>query len=167
MKFVSSFVSISTTLPPQYFTSSGYVTQYGAGIITSSPLSMVALKRLKSECLAPLFTMIWSSAYSKLLSLFSLSATACFSAGIPSTAVYLVKSSFIAFIAASFITCGVEKSGSPAEKLHISLPCAFNSCALVGMAIVIDSDSVFMRFVSMKTLLKKFHNYTKKMLSFS
>ena len=62
-------------------------------------------------------------------SFFNLLIIACLVSLIPSTAVYLVFPSFIALIAASFTTCGVSKSGSPALKLRISLPAAYNSFA--------------------------------------
>ena len=62
---------------------------------------MVVEKRLKSECFAPLFTMIWFGAYSKPLSRLSFVATAALRAGTPSTAVYFVKLLLMASIAAS------------------------------------------------------------------
>ena len=92
--------------------------------------------------------MIWFGAYVRSLSLFSLFAIAALRAGMPSTAVYFVKPSFIAAIAASLITRGVSKSGSPAEKLMMSLPCAFHSPASVEIAMVMDSESEFIRSVS-------------------
>jgi len=45
---------------------------------------------------------------------------------------------------------GVSKSGSPAEKERISLPCAFKSRASQEIAMVSDGDSVWMRSDSIK-----------------
>ena len=63
---------------------------------------------------------------------------ACFSAGVPSTAVYLVWPSWMAWIAASLMLSGVSKSGSPAPSPMTSRPAAFNSRALVETAMVGD-----------------------------
>ena len=55
---------------------------------------------------------------------------ASFKAAVPSTAVYLVSPSLMAFIAARLILSGVSKSGSPAPKTYyMSFPAAFNSLA--------------------------------------
>ena len=54
----------------------------------------------------------------------------------PSTAVYLVSPSLIAFIAASLILSGVSKSGSPAPRPITSYPAAFSSLAFWVTAIV-------------------------------
>ena len=54
---------------------------------------------------------------------------AFFNFGVPSTGVYLVSPSLIAFIAASFILSGVSKSGSPAPKPITSFPAALSSLA--------------------------------------
>ena len=43
---------------------------------------------------------------------------ASFKAAVPSTAVYLVSPSLMAFIAACLILSGVSKSGSPAPKTY-------------------------------------------------
>ena len=56
----------------------------------------------------------------------------------PSTAVYLVSPSLIAFIAASLILSGVSKSGSPAPRPITSFPAALNSLAFWVTAIVGD-----------------------------
>ena len=56
----------------------------------------------------------------------------------PSTAVYLVSPSLIAFIAACLILSGVSKSGSPAPSPITSFPAAFNSLAFWVTAIVGD-----------------------------
>ena len=56
----------------------------------------------------------------------------------PSTAVYLVWPSLIALMAAFLMFCGVSKSGSPAARPITSLPAAFNSRALVVIAMVGD-----------------------------
>src|ERR1700733_13636066 len=58
------------------------------------------------------------------------------SAAVPATSVYLVSPALIAAIAACLIWAGVSKSGSPAERLMISRPSAFNARALVEMAMV-------------------------------
>ena len=162
LKFVVSVVVTSITLPPQYLTISGYVTQYGAGIITSSSSSITTEKRLNKDCLAPLLTITPAILYVRLLSFLSLSIIACFNSGIPSTAVYFVKPSFMAVIAASLMGLGVSKSGSPAEKLSISLPSALRSAARFDTAIVIDVESALMRFVSINYTLCFFQIIPKK-----
>ena len=67
--------------------------------------------------------------YSKLFSFLNFATIAFFNAGVPSTAVYLVSPSLMAFIAASLILSGVSKSGSPAPSPITSFPAAFNSLA--------------------------------------
>ena len=67
--------------------------------------------------------------YSRLFSRLNFSEIAFFKAGVPSTAVYFVSPSFIAFIAASLIFSGVSKSGSPAPRPITSLPAALSSLA--------------------------------------
>ncbi|MNP39419.1 hypothetical protein D3C76_1329940 [compost metagenome] len=51
---------MTTGTPPLSMAISVYDTQYGAGVITSSPGSRVARKALNSSCLAPLPTQISS-----------------------------------------------------------------------------------------------------------
>ncbi len=136
---------ITTTLSTRIFYYSGYVTQYGDGIITSSPSSTKAWNRLKRECFAPLFVCIISVVYSKELSLFSLSTIAFNSSGIPGTAVYLVLPSSNAFFASSFIFWGVSKSGSPAENDRTSFPELYSNAKVV-IAIVIGSRLLFYCF---------------------
>ena len=83
--------------------------------------------------------------YERSFSLENLLTIASFSSGIPSGAVYLVFPKFMAFMAASLMFCGVSKSGSPALKANMSLPCDFNSFASVDIDIVGDgftSDKV-------------------------
>src|SRR5207253_1795545 len=52
----SGFVSTKTGVPPAYFTMSGKLTQYGAGIMISSPCWTSTLITLKMECLPPTLT---------------------------------------------------------------------------------------------------------------
>ena len=54
----------------------------------------------------------------------------------PSGAVYLVLPSAMALTAAALIWSGVSKSGSPAASAITSRPAAFNSAALVDIAMV-------------------------------
>src|ERR1700730_12122865 len=63
---------------------------------------------------------------------------ACFSSGIPSTAVYLVLPASMAWIAASLMLAGVSKSGSPAPRPMTLRPAALSSRALSVTAIVAD-----------------------------
>src|ERR1700722_17398082 len=63
---------------------------------------------------------------------------ACFSSGIPSTAVYLVLPASMAWIAASLMLAGVSKSGSPAPSPMTLRPAALSSRALSVTAIVAD-----------------------------
>ena len=67
-------------------------------------------------------TDIWSTVYDRSFSRLNLSTIACLSAGVPSTAVYLVSPDLIASIAANLIFSGVSKSGSPAPRPIISFP---------------------------------------------
>ena len=64
---------------------------------------------------------------------------AFFKVGMPPTGVYLVLPSLIAWIAPSLIKSGVSKSGSPAAKPIISIPCDFNNEAFAVTARVGDS----------------------------
>ena len=82
--------------------------------------------------------MIWLGAYVRPFSRLNFSEIAFLSAGVPSTAVYLVSPASIARLAASLMFCGVSKSGSPALKPITSLPAAFSSFALSDMAMVGD-----------------------------
>ena len=59
---------------------------------------------------------------------------AFFRAGVPSTAVYLVKPSSMALRAAALMCSGVSKSGSPAPRPITSLPAARISAARVVTA---------------------------------
>ena len=63
---------------------------------------------------------------------------ACFSSGMPSTAVYFVSPRRMAAIAASLMLSGVSKSGSPAARPMMSRPSAFNFFARSLMAMVGD-----------------------------
>src|ERR1700681_4940163 len=63
---------------------------------------------------------------------------ACFSSGIPSTAVYLVLPASMAWIAASLMLAGVSKSGSPAPRPMTLRPAALSSRALSVTAMVAD-----------------------------
>src|SRR6266496_5175596 len=56
-------VDTSFTTPSPSFTISEYVTQYGVGIITSSPLLTVANTTLARLCLAPVEAIIFSGLY--------------------------------------------------------------------------------------------------------
>src|SRR6266481_3890727 len=56
LKPSSAFVDTNTGVPPAYFTMSGKLTQYGAGIMTSSPRCIRTLITLKMECLPPTLT---------------------------------------------------------------------------------------------------------------
>src|SRR5918996_1089481 len=64
-----------------------------------------------------------------MFSRFNLAAMARLKPGIPSTAVYLVKPSWMAWMAAALIGSGVSKSGSPAARLMIALPAALSAAA--------------------------------------
>ena len=133
-----SFSSHFTNLgfPPASRTMSGYETQYGAGIITSSPLLRVAMNALYKTCFPPVPTVIWFVLYERLFSFLNFLIIAFLSAGVPSTAVYFVSPDFIAFIAALLMLSGVSKSGSPAPKPITSFPAALSSLAFWVTAIV-------------------------------
>src|SRR6201992_529085 len=63
---------------------------------------------------------------------------ACFSSGMPSTAVYLVLPASMAWIAASLMLAGVSKSGSPAPRPMTLRPAALSARALSVTAMVAD-----------------------------
>src|SRR6266513_10461 len=56
LKPSSGFVSTTTGVPPAYFTMSGKLTQYGAGMMTSLPCWISTLITLKMECFPPTLT---------------------------------------------------------------------------------------------------------------
>ena len=87
-------------------------------------------------CLPPVPTLISPGPNSSPFSRLNLAATAAFSSGVPSTAVYLVWPARIAAIAASLIESGVSKSGSPAPSPITSRPAALSSRARLVTAIV-------------------------------
>src|SRR6187401_3386540 len=66
-KPVSTVVSITTGTPPASVMASGYVVQYGAGQMTSSPGSHSAANAVYTACLPPLVTSTWAAAQSKPL----------------------------------------------------------------------------------------------------
>src|ERR1700758_3737484 len=67
------------------------------------------------------------------------------SSGIPFTAVYLVKFSWIALMAASLMCCGVLKCGSPMPMSQRSMPLARSLAASAVMAIVAEISIRFRR----------------------
>ena len=71
---------------------------------------------------------------------------AFFKEGVPSTAVYFVSPSLIAFIAALLTLSGVSKSGSPAPNPITSFPAALSSLAFCVTAIVGDGFILFRLF---------------------
>ena len=103
-------------------------------------------------------TDIWSTVYDKSFSRLNLSTIACLSAGVPSTAVYLVSPDLIASIAANLIFSGVSKSGSPAPRPIISFPAAFNSRALPVTAIVAEGFILLILSDSSAISLKMYTN---------
>ena len=64
---------------------------------------------------------------------------AFFNEGMPPTGVYFVLPSLMAWIAPCLINSGVSKSGSPAAKPIMSIPCDFNNEAFAVTARVGDS----------------------------
>src|SRR5512147_3257122 len=71
---------------------------------------------------------------------------ACFSVGVPPTAVYLVKPLLMAAMAASLMCCGVSKSGSPVPRPMMSLPSAFSLAARAATARVGEGLMACTRF---------------------
>ncbi len=104
--------------------------------MTSSPGFSVAIRALYSTCLPPTPTVIWSGAYFRPFSRSNLAQMAFFSAGVPSTAVYLVSPAWMALMAASLMLSGVSKSGSPAPRPMTSRPAAASSRAFWVTAMV-------------------------------
>src|SRR5471030_2425586 len=136
LKPVDSWQFTMTGVPSPNSTISGYETQYGAGMMTSSPGFRVASMALKMICLPPEVTTVCDGLYSRPWSRFILATIAWRSAGVPATAVYLVSLLRIAAIAASLMWSGVGMSGSPAARPITSLPAAFSSRNLPWAALV-------------------------------
>src|SRR6218665_3494413 len=90
--------------------------------MTSSPARTVHISALKMTCLAPAPTMISSGEKCSPFSARNLPAMAALSSGVPPTSVYRVCPLAIARRAASWICCGVSKSGSPAVSASTSRP---------------------------------------------
>ena len=82
-KPVSSVVSMTTGTPPARAIASGYVVQYGAGQMTSSPGSHSTAKAVYTACLPPLVTRTWAAPMSKPLSRLVFMAMASLSSGRP------------------------------------------------------------------------------------
>ena len=74
-------------VPSASCTMSGYDTQKGAGIITSSPGFNEAISALNKTCFPPVPTVIMSGVHEILLSFLNFSQIANFNSTIPSTAV--------------------------------------------------------------------------------
>ena len=83
----SGRVATRTGVPSAKVTISGYDTQYGAGMITSSPASSVAISALKITCLPPEPTEMFSDLKTRPFSRANLSTTAFLSSGVPSAVV--------------------------------------------------------------------------------
>ena len=110
--------------PPASFTLSGKVTQYGNGIMTSSPGLMMVCRALKMTFLEPEPTIIFSgpTSYANFFGsflLFSLSFK------MPGTRVTRTSGLMLCLVA-SITTFGVGSSGSPTFKLIIVLPSDLN-----------------------------------------
>src|SRR3954453_2260799 len=119
---------------------SGYVVQYGAGQITSSPGSHNAANAVNTACLPPLVTNTWLAWHWNPESRIVLTAIASRSSGRPAAGVYLwFFTSRHARAAASTMLAGVGKSGSPAPKPITFSPLAFSALALASTASVADS----------------------------
>ena len=80
---VSSVVSTILGTPPARAIASGYVVQYGAGQMTSSPGSHSTAKAVNTACFPPLVTRTCPAAQSNPLSRLVLTAMASFSSGRP------------------------------------------------------------------------------------
>src|SRR6202166_1771788 len=102
-----------TGVAPVNRTMSGYVTQYGAGIRTSSPFSSSAQNALKSACLPPAVTIHSGTVYDEPNCAACHLQIASRSGPIPAVGVYFVRPSCNARIAARWMCSGVGKSGSP------------------------------------------------------
>ena len=132
----SSRVSTSTGVAPNMRTCSGYVTQYGLGMTTSSPGSKSARARLKSACFAPTLTQTFFGSGRQPRAFSVASQMASLSAGMPVTAVYLEQPASMAFFAASRTAAGGSKSGSPTPNANTSTPRARSSIARAFIASV-------------------------------
>src|SRR5690242_9276968 len=107
--------------------------------MTSTPSSTVAMSARKITCLAPPPTVIsaWSNETPVRSSMRSTMASR--NAGIPLTAVYLVRPEAIAATAADFTCSGVSKSGSPTVRSRISRPSSRSSRTRCAAATLGDS----------------------------
>ena len=138
-KPLSASVSITTGTPPASVIASGYVVQYGAGQMTSSPGSHSAANAVYTACLPPLVTSTCDAVQSNPESRLVLAAIASFSSGRPPAGVYRwLRTSEQAAIAASTMCCGVGKSGSPAPNPMTFSPSACRALALASTARVAD-----------------------------
>src|SRR5690606_27869653 len=85
----ASTVGTMTGLPSFNSTMSGYDTQYGVGMMTSSPASSVACSAEKISCLAPVPTTSWSSENDRPFSRLNFCCAATSNSRMPDDDVYL------------------------------------------------------------------------------
>ncbi len=148
LKPSSGFVSTNTGVPPAYFTMSGKLTQYGAGMMTSSPCWISTLITLKMECFPPTLTTHSFASYDELSSRLCQAQIASRSGMMPPAGVYFDLFSSIALMAAFLMWSGVGKSGSPGPKSAISTPRALSFSASLITAAVGEICMRLMRSVS-------------------
>src|SRR5712692_5952062 len=144
LKPSSGFVSTNTGVPPAYFTISGKLTQYGAGMMTSLPSWISTLITLKMECLPPTLTTHSFASYEEPSSRLCHAQMASRSGMMPPVGVYFDLFSSIALIAAILMWSGVGKSGSPGPKSAISTPRDFS---LSASAITAAVGEICMRLI--------------------
>ena len=89
LKPVVSSVCTTTGTPPASVIASGYVVQYGAGQMTSSPGSHSAANAVNTACLPPLVTNTWLAWHWNPQSRSVFAAIASRSSGNPAAGVYL------------------------------------------------------------------------------
>src|SRR5687768_2153353 len=138
-KWFSGEVVAKTGVPPANETWSGKLTQYGDGMITSSPARTSASIRLNSSCFPPLPAITFSAASrvpQRVLYRLAIPSRRAF---VPLAFVYFVKPRSIARLPASPTAAGVAKSGSPGPKSTTSTPWAMRAVARLRTASVGDS----------------------------
>ncbi len=140
----SGSVGTKTGVPPAYFTMSGKLTQYGTGMMTSSPCWISTLITLKMECLPPTLTTHSFASNDEPSSRLCHAQIASRNGMMPPVGVYFDLFSSIALIAAILMWSGVGKSGSPGPKSAISIPSAFSFSASAMTAAV---GEIFMRLI--------------------
>ena len=132
-------MSITTGTPPASVIASGYVVQYGAGQITSSPGSHSTAKAVNTACLPPLVTSTWAAVALEAGVAQGLGGDRLLELGEPAGRRVHVVLRLAARLGGGLDdVCGVGKSGSPAPNPITFSPWALSALALASTAKVAD-----------------------------